>query len=112
MPLEQLQREFPNVWARNQAQVEDTFAWPGGETYAHFRARVLNGLNGVAADYPSGRVTVVTHAGVVSQVLGAVKGRSACVWQPDRPRPLSGTEVLWEDGQPRAVLSFNDPDWY
>jgi alpha-ribazole phosphatase len=112
IPFERLQRDFPDLWARNQAQAEDTFAWPGGETYAQFRARVLTGLSGVAATYPAGRVIVVTHAGVVSQVLGVVRKRPACVWQPDRPRPLSATEVLWDGGQPRTVLSFNDPDWY
>lgn len=112
MPLDQLKRDFPDLWRRNDAQVEDTFAWPGGETYARFRTRVLAGLARAAAGHPGGRAAVVTHAGVISQVLGAVKGRPACVWQPDRPRPLTATEVLWADGAPRAVLSFNDPDWY
>jgi broad specificity phosphatase PhoE len=112
MPLEQLQREFPDLWARNEAQVEDGFAWPGGETYATFRARVLTGINDVAASYPSGRIVLVTHAGVISQVLGVLKGRAACVWQPDRPRPLTATEVLWDSGQAHTVLSFNNPDWY
>jgi alpha-ribazole phosphatase/probable phosphoglycerate mutase len=112
MPLEQLQRDYPDLWTRNEAQIEDAFGWPGGETYAQFRARVLAGLDSLAGTYPSGRVVIVTHAGVISQVLGVVKGRPACVWQPDRPRPLTATEVLWEHGQPRTVLSFNDPDWY
>jgi broad specificity phosphatase PhoE len=112
MPLDELQRRFPDLWSRNEAQVEDTFAWPGGETYAQFRARVLAGLSGAAAAYPSGRVVVVTHAGVISQVLGVVKGRPACVWARDRPRPLTATEVAWTNGAPRAVLSFSDPDWY
>ena len=112
MPLERVQRDFPDLWIRNKAQVEDTFAWPGGETFAQFRARLLAGLTAAAATYPSGRVVVVTHAGVISQVLGVVKGRPACVWEPDRPRPLTATEVLWEKGAPRTVLSFNNPDWY
>jgi probable phosphoglycerate mutase len=112
MPLQQVQREFPDFWTRNEAQVEDTFAWPGGETYAQFRARVLAGLAEAAATYPSGRVAVVTHAGVISQVLGVAKGRPACVWESDRPGPLTGTEVVWADGAPREVLSFNTPDWY
>ena len=111
-PLAQLQREFPELWTRNMAQIDDAFAWPGGETYAQFRARVLAGLAGVAQASPDGRVVVVTHAGVVAQVLGAASGRPACVWEPDRPRPLTATEVLWENGAPRAVLSFNDPDWF
>jgi broad specificity phosphatase PhoE len=111
-PLEHLQQSFPDVWTRNEAQLDDAFAWPRGETYAHFRARVMRGLDLAAARYPAGRAAVVTHAGVVSQVMGVIKSRRACVWQPDRPRPLTATEVLWENGGPRAVLSFNDPDWY
>jgi 2,3-bisphosphoglycerate-dependent phosphoglycerate mutase len=112
MSFEQLQRDRPALWRRHEAQVEDTFAWPGGETYAQFRSRVMRGLGVAAACYPAGRVAVVTHAGVISQVVGVAKGRAACVWQPDRPRPLTATEVLWADGAPRVVLSFNDPDWY
>ena len=112
MPLDQLKRDFRDLWNRNEAQADDSFAWPGGETYAQFRTRVLRGLDRAVADHAGGRVMVVTHAGVISQVLGVVKGRPACVWQPDRPRALTATEVLWADGSPRAVLSFNDPDWY
>lgn len=112
MPFEQLQREFADLWTRNQAQSDDTFAWPGGETYAHFRVRVLAGLEHAASRYPNGRVVVVTHAGVISQVVGVLKGRRACAWEPDRPRPLTATELSWDDGAPRTVLSFNDPDWY
>jgi broad specificity phosphatase PhoE len=112
MPLERLRREFPDLWSRNEAQVDDTFAWPGGETYEQFRARVLGGLAMTAHAFPSSRVVVVTHAGVISQVLGVVKRRPPSVWVADRPWPLTATEVLWEDGGPRAVLSFSDPDWY
>jgi broad specificity phosphatase PhoE len=112
MPLNQLQRRFPALWSRHEAQGEDTFAWPGGETYAEFRSRVMRGLDGAAARYPSGRVVVVTHAGVISQVMGVFKRRPACVWEPDRPHPLTATELLWTEGAPRAVVSFNDPDWY
>jgi alpha-ribazole phosphatase/probable phosphoglycerate mutase len=112
MPLQRLQGAFPALWSRNHAQVEDTFAWPGGESYIQFRARVLSGLAAAADAYRSGRVAVVTHAGVIAQVLGVIKGRAACVWEPDRPDPLTATEVLWENCGPRAVLSFNDPDWY
>jgi broad specificity phosphatase PhoE len=112
MPIEQRQRDFPDLWIRNKVQAEDTFAWPGGESYAQFRARVLAGLAAVANTCRSGRVVVVTHAGVISQVVGTVKGRPACVWEPDRPRPLTATEVLWENGGPQAVLSFSDSEWY
>jgi alpha-ribazole phosphatase/probable phosphoglycerate mutase len=110
--LDELRRRFPDLWTRNAAQRDDTFGWPGGETYAEFRNRVVDGLDRAAARYPGRRVVVVTHAGVISQVLGALRNRPASVWEPDRPRPLTATEVLWQQGAPRAVLSFNDPDWY
>jgi broad specificity phosphatase PhoE len=110
--FEHLKRDLPDLWRRNEAQSDDTFAWPGGETYARFRARVLRGLEQAAACCPGGRVVVVTHAGVISQVLGVIKGRPASVWAPDRPRPLTATDVLWSNGAPHAVLSFSNPDWY
>jgi broad specificity phosphatase PhoE len=112
MPLAQLQRDFPEMWARNEAQTDDAFAWPGGETYAQFRARVLAGLSATAFAHTGKRVAVVTHAGVISQVLGTIHGRPACVWAPDRPEPLTATEVACEDGRPIAVLSYNVADWY
>jgi 2,3-bisphosphoglycerate-dependent phosphoglycerate mutase len=112
MPLEQLQREFPDYWGRNLDQNDDGFAWPGGESYAQFRARVLSGLEAIAAAHPSGRVAVVTHAGVISQVLGVVRRRAAAVWAVDRPDPCTATEVTWENGTPAAVLTYNDSDWY
>ena len=112
MPFEQLQRELPELWARNQEQTDDEFAWPGGETYAQFRARVLAGVQATAAAHPAGRIAVVTHAGVISQVLGVIRRRPAAVWASDRPEPLTATEVTCEGGVPSTVLTFNDSDWY
>lgn len=112
MPLQQLQRTFPDLWARNEAQTDEMFAWPGGETYAQFRARVLAGLEATAAAHAGKRVAIVTHAGVISQVLGVVRGRPASAWAPDRPHPLTATEIGWQNGAPGAVLTCNDRDWY
>lgn len=112
MPLHQLQREFPELWMRNEAQVDETFAWPGGESYEGFRARVLDGLRATAAAHAGQRVAVVTHAGVISQVLGVIRGRAASAWAADRADPLTATEIIWSNGGPSAVLTFNDPDWY
>jgi broad specificity phosphatase PhoE len=112
MRLDDVQREFPHLWQLNAAQVDDGFAWPGGESYARFRARVIGALAGIAARHPGARVAVVTHAGVISQVLGCMRGRSAAAWEHDRPAPLSATEVVWANGAPCDVLRFNDPAWY
>lgn len=112
VPLELIRRDHPEVWARNEAEADDTFAWPGGETYAAFRARVAAGLDRAAMACAGGTVVVVTHAGVISQVLGMLKHRPPCVWRPDRPRPLTATEIVWQDGAPRALVSFSDADWW
>jgi broad specificity phosphatase PhoE len=112
MPLVDLQRQCPELWARNLAQDDDAFAWPGGETYAVFRARVLDGLSGAATAHPGGRVAVVTHAGVISQVLGVIRRRPAAVWALDRPDHLTATEVTWDNGGPQAILTYNEPHWY
>lgn len=111
VPFDQLQREVPELWARNQAQRDDSFGWPGGETYAEFRARIMAGLTVLATRHPGGRIVVVTHAGVISQVLGVIRGRPAAVWEPDRPAPLTATDLTWVDNRPGEILSYNDPDW-
>lgn len=112
MRVDDLRRRFPDLWARNEAQDDDAFAWPGGESYRRFRARVLAGLAEVVERYPGGRIAVVTHAGVVAQVLGALRDRPPAVWSADRPEPFTATEIVWHDGAPRTVLAFNRQDWF
>jgi broad specificity phosphatase PhoE len=112
MALEDIQRRLPELWARNDAQNDDTFAWPGGESYGDFRRRIMAGLRATAEAHHGGRVAIVTHAGVISQVLGVIRSRRAAAWKPDRPLPLTATAIAWHDGAPNAVLTYNDPDWY
>ena len=112
MLLEDVQRRYPDAWSRNAAQTDDTFAWPGGETYRGFRARIIEGLRGSIEPLRGKSVAIVTHAGVISQVLGVIRNRPASVWEADRPEPLSVTEITWRDGAPCAVLRFNDRGWW
>jgi alpha-ribazole phosphatase/probable phosphoglycerate mutase len=112
MFLDDVQRRYPDVWSRNMAQTDDAFAWPGGESYREFRVRIIEGLRAAVAPHQGGRVTIVTHAGVISQVLGVMSGRPAAVWERDRPDPLTATEIGWQDGGPRAVLSYNERAWW
>lgn len=111
MPLAELERDLPDLAARNRAQQDDEFAWPDGESYRAFRARVLDALRRIAGYHPGGRVAVVTHAGVIAQVMGALRGRPAAVWEKDRPDPLTMTEIAWANGSPEAVLAFNRRHW-
>jgi 2,3-bisphosphoglycerate-dependent phosphoglycerate mutase len=112
MRIDELQRTHAQLWASNLAQSDDQFRWPGGECYAAFRARVLDALCSIAKSHAEKRVAVVTHAGVISQVLGTIRGRPAAVWEPDRPAPLTSTEVTWVGNLPHRVLRYGDADWY
>lgn len=111
VPFVEIQRTRPELWDRNEAQADDAFAWPGGESYTDFRTRIMRGLQATAAAHPGRRVAIVTHAGVISQILGTIRRRRASAWAPDRPGPLTATEILWYNGAPTTVLSYNDADW-
>lgn len=93
---------FPELWQQNESQIDAGFAWPGGESYAEFRARVLRALGGIAARHAGGRVIVVTHAGVIAQAVGTIRGTSPAGWAKWRPGNCSVTTVAWED-RPRLV---------
>jgi 2,3-bisphosphoglycerate-dependent phosphoglycerate mutase len=112
MQLEELQRKHPDLWARNQAQSDEAFAWPGGESYREFHDRVVRRVGRIAADHPGQRIAIVTHTGVITQVLAAMKRRSPAQWGADRADPLSGTEVGWSNGGPATLLRYNVRDWY
>ena len=102
-----IKRAHADVWRANLAQNDDEFAWPGGETYQAFRSRVLHAIGRIAHMHHGGRVLVVTHAGVISQLLGWLHGEPAARWDVFRPRPASVTEVLWRRAQ-GSLLRFDD----
>jgi broad specificity phosphatase PhoE len=90
---------------------DDTFAWPGGESYGDLCSD-HGGTEGNRENHQGERVAIVTHARVISQVLGVIRSRPAAAWEPDRPLPLTAIEIAWQDGGPSAVLSYNSPHWY
>jgi broad specificity phosphatase PhoE len=107
--LAQVRSEYPELWQRNLEQADETFTWPGGESYLGFRLRALTAIRAIAERHPGERVLIVTHAGVISQVLGTLAGASPAAWESFRPANASITELLWH-GNDGAVLSFNDRD--
>jgi broad specificity phosphatase PhoE len=107
LPLERVQAEYADLWARNLLQEDDDFCWPGGESYAALRRRVLRAVRAIARLHRGERVVVVTHAGVISQILGWIHGRNAARWEEFRPGNASITQVI-SDGSSWVVESFND----
>jgi broad specificity phosphatase PhoE len=107
LPLEDVRQNYPEYWRRNEAQADENFCWPGGETYRRFRRRVLRAVRTLARMHAGKKILIVTHAGVVNQVLGKIAGQSAAKWENFRPGNASITELSWH-GDTGEVLRFDD----
>ena len=107
LPLGEVQRRFPDVWAANLRQDDERFCWPGGETYRAFRCRCLRAVRAVARAHRGDRVAIVTHAGVVSQIVGTLRGVSPARWECHRPMTSALTVIDWSCGT-GTVVTFDD----
>lgn len=99
-----IQRQFPDLWRDNCRQRRDDFSWPGGESYRDFRERCIGAVRRIAAAHPGGRVAIVTHAGVISQLIGSLRGLSAAAWEPFRPGNASISELAWRGSRGLVVM--------
>lgn len=106
-PVDEVQRHFPEHWEANLRQEDEDFRWPGGESYREFRERCLRAIRAIAAAHPGERVVVVTHSGLISQVLGAVHGFSPARWESFRPDNTALTELDWS-GARGVLVRFDD----
>jgi broad specificity phosphatase PhoE len=88
-------------------QEDDDLRWPGGESLREFRARCIAGVDRIAAAHPGERVLAVTHAWVITQILGVLQGHRPAVWQEHRPGNCSLTEIEWGNGGGR-LFRFDD----
>lgn len=106
LPVGAVQRKFPELWRENCDQQCEDFRWPGGESYREFRQRCVAAVRSIAARHPSGRVAIITHAGVISQIIGYISGVSPARWGLFRPGNASLTELAWR-GSSGVVVSFD-----
>lgn len=107
LEVSEVQRRYPELWQANAAQNDPRFAWPEGESYDRFRRRVLRTLAAIAARHRGERVVVVTHAGVISQIVGYVRGENPARWEEARPGNCSVSLIEWSASGPR-VVKFDD----
>jgi broad specificity phosphatase PhoE len=78
--------------------------FPGGESYAEMRDRVLPALETIAAAHARRSVTVVTHAGPIRAALAVWLGIAGeALFRIDQ-RPASVNVVDWVDGVPLIRL--------
>jgi broad specificity phosphatase PhoE len=64
---------------------------------------VLETVRVLASRHTGQSIALVTHAGVISQVFGALHHTSAARWELWRPRNGSLSEVWLRDTQTRAI---------
>jgi broad specificity phosphatase PhoE len=107
MAIADAKQLFAEAWDINESQSDEQFRWPGGESYRRFRNRVLRAIRAIARVHTGQTVLIVTHAGVVNQVLGSLHGQSAARWENFRPGNASITELLWS-GATGRVIYFDD----
>ena len=106
LSITEVRTNYPDLWDANLAQADDDFCWPGGETYRSFRRRVMRAVRRIIRTHPGGRVVIVTHAGVISQVLGTLADEPASRWERFRPGTASLTEVSWR-GTTGTLVRFD-----
>jgi broad specificity phosphatase PhoE len=107
-PLEQVRSRFPDLWAANLRQDDEHFRWPGGESYREFRTRCLRAVDLITRAHPAGRIALVTHAGVISQLLGHLAGARPARWARARPGTTALTYLEWGRAGAGRVICFDD----
>lgn len=108
-PVSLVQERHPELWARNLAQTDDDFAWPGGESYRSVRRRSLRAVRAIAHSVQE-RAVIVTHTGVITQLVGSLRGIASAKWESFRVRHASVTELQC-DGERAEVVSFDRVYW-
>ena len=107
MPIPEVQRKYAEQWQGNLLQNDEHFRWPGGESYRELRNRCIDAVRTLAGRHPRQCIAIVTHAGVISQILGSLHGLNPARWERFRPGTCSLTELEWERDMGR-LLTFDD----
>ncbi|HYG35572.1 MAG TPA: histidine phosphatase family protein, partial [Clostridia bacterium] len=89
LPISTVQKRYECFWKENLRQDNEHFRWPGGESYRELRERSVTAMEKIAALHAGQRVLVVTHAGVISQLVGALNSLNPARWEPFRPQNTS-----------------------
>jgi broad specificity phosphatase PhoE len=110
LPMSKVRELYAAEWARNERQDDPDFRWPGGESYRELRERVVTVTRRIASRHAGKRVLLVTHAGVISQLVGWIMGTSPARWGLYRPSNGSITEVEWRGERARLVRFDERPE--
>ena len=80
--------------------------YSAGVDPVEFRARVVAGVERIAAAHPGGRAVLFTHSGAINAYAGHVLGRPETIWFG--PAYCSLTRIAAARGGRRGVVSLNE----
>jgi len=103
LTAEEIRDRYPDHFARWQQSGGD-FHYPGGESTAAFRARVVHTLHTVLAEAPAGDLLFVVHKGVIRSVLAELLHLDVPARQALRVELGSIHVVSRHDGGWRALV--------
>jgi alpha-ribazole phosphatase len=100
--------ELPPELQRGMLERPTEVAFPGGESYAELRTRVLVALAEIVARHPGAAVAVISHAGPIRAALATwLLMADEGVFRLDQ-RHASVNIVDWHDGTPFVRLVNGD----
>jgi broad specificity phosphatase PhoE len=101
--VSEVQSRHPEIWQRNMDQNDEEFRWPGGESYREVRLRSFQAITRISSAHHGERVVVVTHTGVIAQLVGAMHGIQPARWSEYRPGSGSITELECQNNRLRLI---------
>jgi broad specificity phosphatase PhoE len=120
IPLEDLrERHFGDLEGLTKAEAQQCDWWgdfedsdgftspPGGETRLELRLRAVDCLERIIEEHEGENILIVTHGGVIGQIIGEILGIPQGRKVPVRLDNCSLT-VIKVDGNRRALLAIND----
>lgn len=99
-------RTIASVYAEAPKMVEHLFTdpasfhYPGGESFANFRARVQGALEQLMLTHQSSEVAIVAHGGVCRAIIGSILGMPMRNWLRLAQNHGCLNVVDWYDAHP------------
>ena len=103
-PLGQLRRR--KDWTVIQ-QTPSRFTFPGGESIRAAQSRVVEELEGLAADHPKDTIVAVSHADIIKAAVAHFLGMPLDTFQRIVVSPASITVLALPEGAAPMLLSLN-----
>jgi broad specificity phosphatase PhoE len=80
LTLQEMEGQFPDLYARWHEKTDVAFEWPGGERRIDFFGRAAEACRRIIARHPEEKVVIVAHGGTIRACLAALLPRELGQW--------------------------------